>query len=109
MSPRAVRAVGLVATLLYGGLIVQVYATRPRTFAEARGGLTSAVGLYKVDAAQFDAGRALFRVEKYPEARAAFALADPAQRDATTQFYVAYTFYRQGWGRLHNDDVLFRQ
>jgi len=39
----------------------------------------------------------------------AFARADPAQRDARTQFYVAYSFYRQGWGRLYNDDRLFRQ
>ncbi len=35
--------------------------------------------------------------------------ADPAQRDARTQFYIAYSFYREGWGRLYNDDALFRQ
>src|ERR1043166_8633389 len=35
--------------------------------------------------------------------------ADPAQRDARTQFYVAYSFYRQGWGRFYDDDALFRQ
>ena len=33
--------------------------------------------------------------------------ADPAERDATTQFYIAYAFYRQGWGRVYNDDALF--
>jgi hypothetical protein len=31
------------------------------------------------------------------------------RRDARTQFFIAYTFYRQGWGRLYNDDTLFRQ
>ena len=39
----------------------------------------------------------------------AFARADPAQRDALTQFYIAYSFYRQGWGRFYADDVLFAQ
>src|SRR4051812_3941312 len=39
----------------------------------------------------------------------AFARADPAVRDARTQFYIAYTFYRQGWGRLYHDDALYRQ
>ena len=34
--------------------------------------------------------------------------ADPAQRDALTQFYSAYAFYREGWGRVYNDDALFR-
>jgi len=29
-------------------------------------------------------------------------------RDASTQFYIAYSFYRQGWGRLYDDDALFR-
>ncbi len=43
------------------------------------------------------------------ESRAAFARADPAQRDPRTQFYVAYSFYRQGWGRLYNDNALFAQ
>ena len=34
--------------------------------------------------------------------------ADPAGRDALTQFYIAYTYYRQGWGRVYNDDALFK-
>ena len=37
------------------------------------------------------------------------ALADPEQRDAATQYYIAYSYYRQGWGRLTNDDALFSQ
>ena len=47
--------------------------------------------------------------ETIQEARAAFQRADPAQRDPQTQFYIAYSFYRQGWGRVYNDDVLFKQ
>ena len=32
---------------------------------------------------------------------------DPAERDARTQFYIAYAYYRQGWGRVYSDDELF--
>ena len=39
----------------------------------------------------------------------AFARADPADRDARTQFYIAYSYYRQGWGRLYHDDALYAQ
>jgi hypothetical protein len=48
-----------------------------------------------------------FQRDAFVEARAAFERADPAQRDARTQFYIAYSFYRQGWGRVYNDDALF--
>src|SRR5260370_19716077 len=37
----------------------------------------------------------------------AFARADPALGDARTQFYVAYSYYRQGWGRFYDDDRLY--
>jgi hypothetical protein len=104
-----VRAAGLIVSVLYGGFIAWLYATQPRTLAEVKGGMTAAVGLYEVDLAELEAGRALFRSERFPEARAVFARADPAQRDATTQFYVAYSYYRQGWGRFHNDDALFAE
>jgi tetratricopeptide (TPR) repeat protein len=109
MSATAVRVIGIAGTLVYGCFIVWLYVTRPRTLAEIKGGVTAAVGLYEIDAAEFEAGRALFRVDRFPEARAAFARADPAQRDATTQFYVAYSFYRQGWGRIYNDNALFAE
>ena len=33
--------------------------------------------------------------------------ADAAERDARTQFYVAYSYYREGWGRLSVDKDLF--
>jgi hypothetical protein len=45
----------------------------------------------------------------FAEARSAFGRADPAKRDARTQFYIAYSFYREGWGRLYSDDALFKQ
>ena len=42
-------------------------------------------------------------------ARAAFDRADAAHKDARTQFYIAYSFYRQGWGRFYDDDQLYGQ
>jgi hypothetical protein len=103
------RVAGLAANLAYACLIVWVYLAQPATFTEAAGALGSAVGVYHVDAASFNEGLRFFRRDQFVEARTAFARADPARQDPTTQFYVAYTFYRQGWGRVYNDDALFRE
>jgi hypothetical protein len=100
---------GIVSTLAYGALIVWLYATAPRSLGEAATGARVAAGAYQVDAARFDAGLRLFRAEQFRAARDEWGRADPARRDARTQFYVAYAFYREGWGRVYNDDVLFRQ
>jgi hypothetical protein len=104
-----VRVAGLLFSVGYAALIVWLYASQPQTGAEAIGGLAATVGAYRVDATAFDEGLAFFNRDLFPEARMAFARADPARRDARTQFYVAYSFYRQGWGRVYSDDELFRQ
>jgi len=104
-----IAALGTVASLAYGGFIVWVYATQPRTLAEVRTGAQVAAGVYQVDEARFDAGLDLFRREQHAAARDEWSRADPARRDARTQFYVAYSCYRQGWGRLHHEDSQYRQ
>jgi len=104
-----IRALGLLLSLAYAVVIVWLYAAQPQTMAEVTGGLASQVGVYRIDDQAFADGLAYFRRDAFVEARAAFARADPAQRDARTQFYVAYSFYRQGWGRVYNDDALFAQ
>ena len=104
-----VRALGLLFSAGYAALIVWLYASQPQTSAEALGGLAATVGAYRVDTQAFDEGLAFFNRDLFPEARMAFARADPARRDARTQFYIAYSFYRQGWGRIYSDDALFRQ
>ena len=73
------------------------------------GGLASGIGAYRVDGQAFADGLGFFRKDQFVEARAAFDRADPAERDARTQFYIAYSYYRQGWGRLYNDDTLFSE
>jgi hypothetical protein len=104
-----VRVFGLALTFAYAGFIVWLYASQPQTVAQVTGGLASGAGLYRIDAQAAADGLAFFRRDAFPEARAAFARADPAQRDPQTQFYIAYSYYRQGWGRVYNDDTLFRQ
>lgn len=88
-------------------LIVWIYARQPQTVAQVTGGIASSIGAYRIDQASFDDALGFFRKDQFPEARAAFERADPAERDARTQFYIAYSYYRQGWGRVYNDDDLF--
>ena len=109
MRDSVARAVGLAGTALYAAAIVWMYAAQPQTMAEVTGGLTASVGAYQVDRQAFDDGLGFFRKDQFEEARAALQRADPASRDALTQFYIAYSYYRQGWGRVYNDDILFKQ
>jgi tetratricopeptide (TPR) repeat protein len=102
-----VRGAGLAATIVYAAAIAWLYATQPQTVAQVTGGFTAVIGAYRIDQQAFDDGLRFFRGGQYPEARAAFARADSAQRDARTQFYISYSYYREGWGRLYNDDALF--
>ena len=103
------RPLGVLFACAYAAVIVWLYSAQPQTMAEMTGGLAAEVGAYRIDRQAFADGLAFFRRDRFEEARAAFARADPAQRDARTQFYVAYSYYRQGWGRLYNDDALFRK
>ena len=109
VSPSFLRSLGLVASACYAGFIIWIYAAQPRTMAEVRGGVASTIGAYSIDKAAADEGLAHFRGDRFPEARNAFARADPAFRDPTTQFYIAYSFVRQGWGRVYADDALYKQ
>jgi hypothetical protein len=104
-----VRIAGLVLTIAYSAVVIWLYAAQPQTMAEVAGGLAAGAGVYRVDRQATEDGLTFFRRDAYLEARAAFERADPAHRDARTQFYIAYSYYRQGWGRLYNDDALFRQ
>src|ERR1051325_98492 len=109
MRRKVIQWVGIAWTILYASLVVWVYATAPQSVKDVATGASVAAGTYEVDRARFDAGRALFLREQYRAARGEWERADPARRDARTQFYVAYSFYREGWGRVYNDDALFRQ
>ncbi|HSL23487.1 MAG TPA: hypothetical protein VK886_18300 [Vicinamibacterales bacterium] len=107
MRERLIRVAGLLFAIAYASFIVWIYARQPQTMAQVTGGLASEVGVYRIDEGSFQDGLRFFRNDQFVEARAAFARADPAERDARTQFYVAYAYYREGWGRVYSDDELF--
>ncbi|HEY0173949.1 MAG TPA: hypothetical protein VGB98_23235 [Pyrinomonadaceae bacterium] len=109
MRLRLIQWLGIVWTLVFAAFVVWLYAAAPQSVADVATRASVAAGTYEVDRARFDAGRELFLREQYAAARGEWERADPARRDARTQFYVAYSFYREGWGRVYNDDALFRR
>jgi hypothetical protein len=108
MQERVTRAAGLVLVAGYASFLGWLFANQPKTMAEAVGGVAAGVGAYSIDQDAFAEGLRYFRNDQFPEARAAFARADPASRDARTQFYIAYSFYREGWHRTYRDDKLYQ-
>ena len=104
-----VRVAGLLFAAAYAAFLVSVYTRQPRTVQQLASGVAASVGAYQVDPVNFQEGLRFFRNDQFPEARAALERADPARQDAPTQFYIAYSYYRQGWGRVYSDDTLFGQ
>ena len=107
-------------TTVYTLFVVFLYWAEPKSLTEvpakAKTTIENAttrgqviIGTYEIDRAKFDEGLAAFRQDNFLVARDRFEKADPEKRDANTQYYIAYSFYRQGWGRLSNDDELFKK
>jgi hypothetical protein len=109
MQPKHIQSVGIVLTLLYATFVIWIYLTAPASLAEVATQTRVATGTYEVDQKHFEAALQLFRADQFRAAREEWALADPLQRDARTQFYIAYSLYREGWGRTYNDDALFKE
>lgn len=109
MQRKAIQIAGLIWTVVYGSIIVWIYATEPRSFKEVATNSQVAAGTYEINQEKFNNGLALFRREQFRAARDEWTGADPAQKDPRTQFYIAYACYREGWGRVYYDDQLFKQ
>ena len=120
VKPKHIQILGILLSTLFGIFILFVYATAPRSIGELRTKagetVTQAIssgqvltGTYQLDEKKFQQGLSLFRSQDYSGARVLFDEADPEKRDGKTQFYIAYSFYRQGWGRFSNDDELFNR
>jgi len=120
MKEKHIQFFSIVLTTVYGLFVMWLYVAEPKTLEElpskARQTIEKATttaqvltNTYEIDQAKFNEGLAAFRQENFIVARDNFEKADPQRRDARTQFYIAYSFYRQGFGRLSNDDALFRQ
>ena len=109
MQSRIIQVTGLGLSLVYGAFIIWIYTTEPRSFKEVANSAQVAAGTYQINQEKFDSGRALFLRDQFRAARDEWERADPAQGDARTQFYIAYSFYREGWGRVYFDQDLFQQ
>lgn len=109
MNEKSVQILGIVLSILYAVSIVWLYTNEPKSFSEVATKATVTVGTYEIDKAKFDEGLRLFRAENYSTSRDIFLQADIEKRDAKTQFYIAYSFYRQGFGKVYNDDALYKQ
>lgn len=119
MNEKYIQIIGLALVAIYGVFVVFLYAAEPRSIEEislkakttvedavTRGQVIS--GTYEIDQEKFNEGLRAFRQDNFVAARDSFERADPQRRDARTQYYIAYSFYRQGWGRVSNDDALFK-
>lgn len=120
MKEKYIHILGIAVTVLFGSFIVFLYAAEPRSIEEISHKAAQTfenvttkgqviIGRYEIDQAKFQEGLNAFRQDNFIAARDSFQRADPESRDAATQFYIAYSYYRQGWGRLTNDDELFRE
>jgi hypothetical protein len=109
MQRKLIQVIGVIWTLVYATIVIWVYATEPRSLKEVATNTQVAAGTYEINHEKFNNGLTLFRREQFRAARDEWAGADPASKDARTQFYIAYAFYREGWGRTYFDDALFRQ
>ena len=109
MQAKVIQVAGLGFTIAYAAFIIWIYATEPRSFKEVTTSAEIAAGTYEIDQEKFNSALSLFRREQFRAARDEWQGADPAQRDARTQFYIAYSFYREGWGRVYFDQELFKQ
>lgn len=108
MNKQYIQILGIVLILIGFAFTAFLYWTEPRSLAEVTTKGQVALGTYEINKDEFARGLGLFRTDDFIGARIAFDRADPEKRDANTQFYVAYSFYRQGWGRLSSDDSLFK-
>ncbi len=120
MKQRYIHIFSLIITFSFGVLILWVYWTRPKSIDElpskARQTIASATSkaqvvtnTYEVDPTKFKEGLNAFQANNFVLARDQFMKSDPETRDANVQFYIAYSYYRQGWGRFTNDDELFKK
>ena len=109
MRQKLIQIIGLAVTAVYAVGIIWLYATEPRSFKEVATGAQVAAGTYQVDQERFNAALELFRRDQFRAARDEWQRADPAQTDPKTQFYIAYSFYREGWGRVYYDQDLFQR
>lgn len=109
MQHKLIQSVGIAWTMLFAIFIIWIYATEPRSLKEVANKTSVNIGTYKIDQPKFDAALQMFKNKNYAAARDEFERADPEHRDFRTQFYIAYSLYRDGCNWLRGDDTLYQQ
>ncbi|MEO8072843.1 MAG: hypothetical protein ABI686_06320 [Acidobacteriota bacterium] len=120
MKEKHIHILGIFLAGFYFLFIAWIYLVEPKSLSEVPTKAQTTVenvttkaqvitNTYEVDLEKFNEGLKAFRSDNFVSARDYFERADPEQRDAKTQFYIAYSFYRQGFGKVYNDDELFKQ
>ncbi len=120
MKKNHIQILGIVFATVYGIFIAWLYWAAPKNLVEVSTKAQTtienvssktqvAIGTYEVDNAKFSEGLDAFRKNNFIVARNNFEKADPEKRDAQTRFYIAYSFYRQGFGKFTSDDALFKK
>jgi hypothetical protein len=120
MKEKYIQILSLVLIALYGIFVVWLYWAEPKNLEEVSIKALETIenaatkgqvitGTYKVDETKFAEGLKAFREDNFVLARDGFEKADTERRDAKTQFYIAYSFYRQGFGKVYSDDELFKK
>ncbi len=105
---KIVQTTGIVLALLYSLVIAWLYVKQPRSLEEIKTQAAVEANVYSIKQENFNEGLKLFNATQYLPAVEQFKLADPAQQDATTQFYIAYSYYLQGRGSVSDDDEMFK-
>jgi hypothetical protein len=109
MNEKILQILSIAMIAVMFAFILWVYSRQPQNFQEVVSKAAVTAGTYGIDDTEFKRGIELFRQDNFTGARESFAKADPERRDAKVQFYTAYSFYRQGFGKLYDDDKLFQQ
>jgi tetratricopeptide (TPR) repeat protein len=109
MNEKTIQIISVLLIGISGGLIFWVYTKQPQNLQEMVSKAAVSTGTYGVNETEFKRGLELFRQDNFTVAREAFDKADPEKHDAKVQFYAAYSFYRQGFGKVYDDDTLFKQ
>lgn len=120
MNQKYFQIICIVLVITYSIFIGFVYTAEPKSLSEIPDKAATAIetatsksqviiGIYEIDQQKFESGLKDFRADNFISARSYFEQADPEKRDAATQFYIAYSYYRQGWGRFSSDDELYKK
>ena len=109
MNEKYIQISGIFLITIFAAFIIWLYANEPKSLIEVATKATVTAGTYEVNKLKFDEGVSQFESDNFAVARDFFNQADTEKRDDKTQFYIAYSLYRQGFGKVYSDNNLFKQ